>query len=624
MDDSPIIYAFKHMHVPLMIVGPDGAILHCNGATHRLFGYDCDDLIGRAVFEVLSVASVEELNAFIEPPAIDAIIKDMTGRKRSGDPIPLAVQLTAWNDAVRGLQHALVLRDVTDEIEAGRFAKAELARVNNVIKGARIGIFEYNPMADTVIVSDIWRDLLELDPSDTVDVQVEWRGRVHPNDLETALEPIRICLENISERASCEYRLRTKDGSQWRWMQTDASIARRDKDGKVIRVIGAMTDITERKITENALRRSVEQFRSAFDNAVIGKAIVDLDGRWMGVNPALCDLLGYSEEELLKTNFQSLTHPDDLSDDLFKLDLLKAGSIPAYQIEKRYIRANGAIMWGLLSVGMVKNAEGHPDHFISQIVDVTEQRRLSELRNEFVATVSHELRTPLTSVLGSLTLLSSMDDEPFSDEAQRLLYIAQENGKRLHALVNDILDFEKLSAWQMRFTLSRHQIVGLIEEAVLANLASADKFGVRFHIDCPDRSLTGFVDPKRFQQVMTNLLTNAAKFADKGSTIDVTVEGQTKAIRVSVANDGAGIPDVFRDHIFKPFSQAALSATRTRGGTGLGLNITKQIVEQTGGIIGFESDQGSRTTFWFTVPINEPGGPAGRSWDDRTILTRRR
>jgi signal transduction histidine kinase len=200
-----------------------------------------------------------------------------------------------------------------------------------------------------------------------------------------------------------------------------------------------------------------------------------------------------------------------------------------------------------------------------------------------------------------------MDDEPFSDGAQRLLFIAQENGKRLLALVNDILDFEKFSARRMQFTLSRHQIAGLIEEAVLTNMATADKYGVKYNIGRQDWSLTGFVDPKRFQQVMTNLLVNAAKFADQGSIIDVTVEGQAEAIRVSVANKGAGIPDAFRDHIFKPFSQAALSATRARGGTGLGLNITKQIVEQTGGTIGFESDQGGRTTFWFTVPINDLG-----------------
>lgn len=606
MDASSITDVFKNIQVPLMCVGPDGAILHCNSATYRLFGYDENDLVGRPVIEVLHLASSKELNAYIQPPATGAIIKDVIGRSRTGNPIPLVIQLTAWNDPERGLQYALVLRDVTEEMKAAHLANGELARANNAIKGARIGVFEYNPSADAVIVSDIWRDLVELDPLDTVDVQVEWRGRVHPDDLEAVLETIRVCQEGISERASCEYRLQSKDGSRWRWMRTDVAITRWDLDGKVIGISGAMTDITEGKITENALRRSVEQFRSTFNNATIGMATVDLDGSWLAVNPALCDLLGYLEADLLETNFQFLTHPDDLHDDLFKFNLLKAGNIPAYQIEKRYICANGAVMWGFLSVGMVRDAEGNPEHFIAQIVDVTEQRRLRDLRREFVTTVSHELRTPLTSVLGSLTLLSSMENEPFSDEAQRLLFIAETNGKRLHALVNDILDFEKFSANKMLFTLSHHHIGGLIREAVLANMVSADNYGVRFDIHCPDRSLKGFVEPNRFQQVMTNLLTNAAKFAEEGSIIDIVVESQAKFIRVSVVNEGDGIPVSFRDQVFMPFAQAAPSANRARGGTGLGLNITKQIVEQTGGTIGFESALGGRTTFWFTVPTKDP------------------
>ena len=607
MNDSSIIQAFQHMKVPLMILGPQGAILHGNSATHNLFGYDDGDLTGRTVVEVLQIASTEQLAAHIRPPAFDALIKDIVGRKKGGQPIPLAIQLTVWTDPAGGLHHALVLRDITDEANVHRISRDELARANMAIKGARIGVFEYNTVADTVTVSDLWRDLLELQSSDNVDVQTEWRGRVHPDDLAVALQPIQICIEGIRERASCEYRLRSRDGSKWRWIQTDAATARRDGAGKVIRVIGAMTDITQRKTTENDLRKSVEQFRSAFFHASIGKAIVGLDGRWLSVNPALCDLLGYSEVDLLKTNFQALTHPDDLTADLTRLNQLNAGIISSYQMEKRYIRANGAIMWGLLSVGMVHDADGNPEHYIAQVVDITEQRRLSELKREFVATVSHELRTPLTSVLGALSLLSSMDSEPFSDAAQRLLYIAQENGNRLNALVGDILDFEKFSVPQMSLTLSQNQIAGLIDEAVLANLATADRYGVRFNIQCKDRSLTGFVDPKRFQQVMTNLLTNAAKFAVKGSPIDVTVEGQSHIIRVSIANEGSGIPDDFRDHIFKPFAQASSSSTRNRGGTGLGLSITKRIVEQTGGTIGFDSAKDGRTTFWFTVPIYTPG-----------------
>ncbi|SEM03195.1 PAS domain S-box-containing protein [Roseovarius azorensis] len=606
MNDLPIVNAFKRMPVPLMIVGSDGRILHCNAATHGLFGYDPDVLIGRAVFDLLPVTSVSELNAHIKPPAIDAVVKGMIGRKCNGAPILLAVQITAWVDAEHGLQHALALRDITYESEAEKATRDELKRANNAIRGARIGVFEYDPSAQSVIVSDILRELMELDPMDTADVQQEWRARVHPYDLDIALEPIRLCQKGLRERASCEYRLREKNGAGWRWIRMDVAVAKRDKARTVTRLIGAIREITERKKVESELRRSEEQLRLAFEHAPIGKAIVGLDGRWMRVNPALCDLLGYSEDDLLKTDFQSLTHPDDLHGDLHRLEQLKAGTISDFRVEKRYIRSDGAIVWGLLSVNVVRNARGKPDHFVSQIVDVTERRRLDEMKNEFVATVSHELRTPLTSILGSLSLLSFMDAEPLSDEAKRLLFIAQQNGDRLHALINDILDFEKFSARQIDFSLSRQRIINLVESSTLSNLALSDQFGVRFNIICPDRSVSGYVDDKRFQQVMANLLSNAAKFADTGSTVDITVENHEKAVRVSVTNRGCVIPDSFRSQIFKPFSQAARSSTRKRGGTGLGLSITRQIVEQSGGTIGFESDQNGVTTFWFTVPTEEP------------------
>ncbi len=605
IEDTPIIYAFKNMHVPLMIVGPDGIITQCNEASDRLFAYDGDSLKGQSVFDILPFKSVAELNALMKPPAINAVIKGMIGRNRKGKQILLAANVTVWTDAEHGLQHALALTDIGEDYLLSRASTNELQRANNAIKGARIGVFEFNAVDNSVIVSGIWREVTEIDAPDA-DILTAWRARVHPDDIDIARKSIRICLAGTSERAKCEYRFRAKDGSHWRWIHTDFSIAKRDKAGRVIRIIGATTDITERKEVESSLRQSQEQFRSAFEDSPVGKAIVALDGRYLKVNQALCSMFGYSEEEMLQITFQSITHEDDLADDIRQWGMLKANSIASYQTEKRYIRSNGAVMWGLLSTGVVRDADGNAEHSISQIIDVTDQRRLREMKSEFVATVSHELRTPLTSVLGSLALLSSMDDEPFSDEAQRLLYIAQENGKRLHALVNDILDFEKFSAKQMRFNLLPCQIVGLVEDAVLANLASADKYGVKLFISCGDRSLTAFVDAKRFQQVMTNLLSNSAKFAETGSTIDVAIIEQEEFVKISVSNDGDTIPAEFRDHIFKPFSQASSSTVPAKGGTGLGLNITKQIVEQTGGAIGFESEAGGRTTFWFTVPINKP------------------
>ncbi|WP_108482033.1 PAS domain-containing sensor histidine kinase [Oceaniglobus ichthyenteri] len=606
MADTSITDAFKHMQVPLMILGSEGEIRHCNCATEELFGYKPESLTGRPITDILMVSSMSDIVELVDQPTVDTFAKVLTGRTKQGDQVPLAVRLTTWTDAERGEQHALILRDVSSDLASARQMQDELQRANNAIKGARIGIFEYNPIDQTVVVSDIWRDLLEIEKSDTTDVQEAWRSRVHPDELTTALTPVRLCQEDIVPRAQAEYRFRSKDDTHWQWFHTHVAVARRDETGKVVSVIGAMADITARKTAEIELRRSVQQFRSSFDNSTVGNAVIGLDGAILQANRALCDLLGYPEEKLLCLDFQSITHPDDLQGDLNQLELLKTGEIPSYQIEKRYIRANDTIMWGLLSVGIVRDAAGNPDHFISQIVDITEQRRLNEMKSEFVATVSHELRTPLTSILGSLDLMSSMDEETFSDDVQRLLYIAQENGKRLHALINDILDFEKFSARQMRFSLSQHRIAGLIDDAILSNMTYAEKYGIRFDIDCPDRSLMGFVDPKRFQQVMANLLSNAAKFADKGSTVVVKVDTVPDGIRISVTNKGDGIPDVFRDQMFKPFSQAAASARRQRGGTGLGLNITKQIVEQTGGEIGFHSAEDGHTTFWFTVPEQEP------------------
>lgn len=601
-DDTQIIQALKHMRMPLMIVGADGIIAQSNEANNQLFAHD--NLIGQSVLDVLDIESVAALTALVEPPAVDAVIKGMTGRTRTGTALLLSVNLTIWHDAERGLQHALALTDIDPEDIANRVSNEALERANCAVNGARIGIFEYNPLNDSVVVSDLWRELTNLD-APLSEIQAEWRARVHPDDLKSALLPVQMCIEGKLDRGKSEHRFLAEDGSHWRWMHADISVARRDKDGRVTRLIGAMTDVTDRHMVDESLRISQEQFRSAFEYSTVGKVIVAPDGHFLRVNRALCAMLGYSQTELLQTGFQEITHRDDLESNLQMLDQLKSNAIPSFQVETRFLRANGSVMWGLVGVSMVKGPDGTADHFIAQIVDIADQKRLDEMKGQFVATVSHELRTPLTSVLGALALLSSMDEEPFSDEARRLLFIAQENGNRLNALISDILDFEKFSARQMQFTPLPYPIAGLLDQAVLANLVIADKFGVNFAVNCPDRSLIAYVDAKRFQQVMTNLLTNAAKFANPDSTVEIAIEPQSGFVKISVVNIGETIPDDFRDRAFKPFSQASTRSTQKRGGTGLGLNITKQIVEKTGGTIGFDSTAEGRTTFWFTVPTTE-------------------
>lgn len=480
--------------------------------------------------------------------------------------------------------------------------RRRLIQSDHAVRGAGIGVFEYDLRTRTVAVSDIWRTMLEIAADENLDLQEEWRLRVHPDDLIAALEPIRACGEGEVEKACCEYRLKNREGTRWQWMQTDIAVSKRDAKGRPLRLIGAQTNITARKETEEALRVSEEQLRSAFQFAPIGKAIVGLDGSHRRVNPALCSLLGYSEAELLELDFQKLTHPSDLENDLSHLSRLIEGHIQSYTIKKRYVRANGSIMWGQLSVGLVRDSSGNPDHLVSQVVDITEQQQLDQLRSRFVSVVTHELRTPLTSVLGALSLLELSDDPSISDDMQRLLFIAKTNGERLHVMINEILDFQKFSTHDVSLSLAPHRLARLVEDSLIASLVFAERYGITLEQSTLDRDLITMVDPTYFHRAMSNLLSNAVKFADSGSTVEISSQRQGTSIKVSVSNRGIGIPESFKESVFLPFSQAGSRVARAVGGTGLGLSITKEIVEQMGGAIGFESTPGETTTFWFTLP----------------------
>jgi PAS domain S-box-containing protein len=420
----------------------------------------------------------------------------------------------------------------------------------------------------------------------------------------------RACLTGRSERAQVEFRVRHRSGA-WLWLRSDAVAVGRDAAGSATRVIGTQTDITDLKSAEAALRDSEARFRSALEDAPVGMALLDLDGCWLKVNAALCGYLGYSEAELLARDFQSVTHPDDLQADLDLVRKLVAGELKSYQLEKRYLHKDGHAVWGLLSVSLARNSADGSAYFISQIQDITDRKEMERLKSEFVATVSHELRTPLTSIRGSLGLVMGAMGEGIPERPARLLSIAHKNCERLILLINDILDLEKISSGSMRFKLSRERIASLVRQATEANQGFAGQYGVALAFADAAPACEAEVDAARLQQVLTNLLSNAAKFSPKGGVVRVAVSESAGRVRVSVSDQGPGVPPEFRARIFGRFSQADASATRGKGGTGLGLHISQQIVQRMGGGIGFESEPGRGATFWIELPcVNAPSALA--------------
>jgi PAS domain S-box-containing protein len=235
---------------------------------------------------------------------------------------------------------------------------------------------------------------------------------------------------------------------------------------------------------------------------------------------------------------------------------------------------------------------------IAAVIDISERKRLEKLQDEFVATVSHELRTPMTSIAASLGLLLAGGANSLPQPAAHLLQIAYGNCLRLVRMVNDILDLKKLDAGQMNFHFERCAARPLLEKAIEAGHSLSAGCGVTVRLEAPPDSIVLYVDPDRFTQVITNLLSNALKFSPAGEDVVVALEKRGANVHITVRDHGLGIPDEFKPRVFESFAQSA----GAKGGSGLGLSIARQIVAGLHGQIGFDDAPGGGAMFYVELP----------------------
>ena len=231
------------------------------------------------------------------------------------------------------------------------------------------------------------------------------------------------------------------------------------------------------------------------------------------------------------------------------------------------------------------------------------REEIDKAKSEFISTVSHELRTPLTSIKGALGLMrsGSFDEQP--NKLRPMLDIAYNNSERLVALINDILDMEKIEAGMLRFMMQPTDLASLLEEAVEANQSYGDKYDVTFTCSGTDEPLLVNGDKDRLMQVLANLFSNAAKFSPRGGQVEVSLLREGDWARIAVKDSGNGIPEAARETIFEKFTQADSSDQRQMGGTGLGLSIAKMMVEKLDGAVSFTTEVGKGTTFYVDIPM---------------------
>jgi PAS domain S-box-containing protein len=405
----------------------------------------------------------------------------------------------------------------------------------------------------------------------------------------------------------------------------------RNETGEVTHFAAAQRDVTERWLVEEELRRREEELRSLFDLSAIGMAKVSSDGRYLRVNRKYCQMLGYSEQEMLNLTLYDVTHPDDREASAVKMNSSFTGGPEEYSIEKRYVRKDGVIMWALVNWTIVRDAEGRPLLSVANIQDITARKQaeaereellLSERaaretaeaatrsKDEFLAVVSHELRSPLNAILGYAALLryGRMDVE----EVKHAVEVIERSGKAQAHLIDDLLDTARIISGKLRLVVGPVDPASVIEESIQTIRPAAEAKGVSLGADLPSEigQITG--DPARLQQIVWNLLSNAIKFTPQGGRVEARLERVDPHIRITVSDTGKGISDDFLPYVFDRFHQSDTSSVRRHGGLGLGLALAKYLVELHGGTIEAESaGEGQGATFKVTLPVRAVASPIG-------------
>jgi len=365
-------------------------------------------------------------------------------------------------------------------------------------------------------------------------------------------------------------------------------------------ILGIARDIRPRLEAERLVQESQQRLALAVKSS--GLALFDWDvasGR-VHLGAQWDALLGGEPKASVTTidELGKLVHPNDLPPLQEQLRRLLKGEANSYRVEHRVRNRHGDWIW-IESVAEVteRDAEGRALRVTGTNADITARRALADMKNAFIAAVSHELRTPLAGIVASLELLKEGSAGELPPDARRFVEMAHANGERLNDLINDVLDLERAESGRLRLELEPVDVGALLEEAAALNAPYAEKYSAQLRVDAP-KGVSATADRKRLQQIVANLVSNAAKFSPKEGEIRIAARADQNRVLLSVTDQGPGIPDEFKARIFGKFEQAR----HDKGGTGLGLAICKALVERMGGRIWCENAPDRGAVFLVELP----------------------
>ncbi|QHG17100.1 ATP-binding protein [Nostoc sp. ATCC 53789] len=406
--------------------------------------------------------------------------------------------------------------------------------------------------------------------------------------------------------------------------------------GSIADFVTLAIEASERNMVQEALRQSEAKFRAIFERSSIGIGLIDMKAQIVDTNPVLCEILGYSQEELYGKRFTDYisTQKGDLklykqlvseigknsgktSRFGFQVSELEEQAVDKHRIEveRRCLHKDGSLVWTHISVSVIPDSNGEPEFFLAMIEDITERKETelklrasqeaaeaaSRAKSEFLATMSHELRTPLNAIMGLSQLLQQEVVGSLNEKQNEYVSCIYSSGEHLLALINDILDLSKVEAGKEELLLSPLPVSDLCNYAIWTVRDRASEKGLKLTYKIDLQEDICIADERRIKQMLLNLLTNAIKFTPAGD-VSLVVKKAPQGITFTVSDTGIGIdPNQFQ-FLFEPFKQLDSQLNRQYEGTGLGLALTRKLARLHGGDLTVTSTLGEGSQFTLFLP----------------------
>ena len=511
-----------------------------------------------------------------------------------------------------------ISRDVTGMRDTSEALRASAERLHLATDAAELGLWTWNAQADTVCwENDRPYEIFGIDKDDgPLNAEQFIAGLLHPDDGPAFREVLSAAVGN-GMRFQYQGRV-LRRGGELRWVEFFGRMERA-APGAAPQMVGTMADITTRKRAEEALFESRERLGKIISQAATGVLQADDQCRITLVNQKYCEMLGYTEAELMGRSLADMTAPASLQLTTSALAVM-AGGGPPQVIEKQYRRKDGSLLWATSSVSALRSQDGNFLGLVAIVVDITERKEAEEKlreadrrKDEFLAMLAHELRNPL-SPIGAAAELLKLGTLDVARVRQTSEIISRQVGHMTN-LVDDLLDVSRVTRGLVTLETAPLDIGAIVDDAVeqAAPLLRSKSHTLALQLAGVEALVLG--DQKRLVQIVSNLLNNAAKYTPSGGRIVLRTELQGERVVLSVTDNGIGIEPQLAARVFDLFTQAEHTPDRSSGGLGLGLALVKNLVELHGGTVACTSPgPGHGSTFSISLPRLASAAPGPAAW----------